>query len=931
MHKPSLSLGVIEAQFRDAMRAAGLAFDGTIAADGKLHRFRVDGDKSGSRNGWYVLHADGVPAGEFGSWKTGSSEAWHADIGRRLTRDEEREHRERIDTLRRQRDAEQARVRAEARKKAEKLWAEASRRVSVTHAYLAAKGVKSRGLRQLKDSLLVPLRDVDGQLHGLQFIEPKGVKKFLTGSAIAGHYFAMGKPRGRVVVCEGYATGATVFELLGDAVAVAFNAGNLVAVAKAIRAKLPALDLVIAADNDHGTAGNPGLTQARAAAQAVGGVLIAPEFAAGEAGTDWNDYAAQHGVDATREALRVALARDADRPQGEPARGLDKSATAPAPAAPVVVSLDARRRAKSSAQEPAAMPAPAQRADYPAGFTLDAGGVWFRGRGKDGDSLEPPFRVCPPLRVVAYLRDTGNENWGLLLEFEDNDSVTHRWALPWQMLKGSGEEMRGELLRLGFFVPMAGRARTLLGEYLSQARPKQTARSVERVGWHERVFVMPESTIGEAAEPVFFQCETTAGHIYRERGELAEWRSDIADLCRGNSRLVFAISAALAGPLLHWAGDESGGFNLRGPSSCGKTTALRVAASVWGGPSYVRRWRATDNALEAIATQHSDSLLVLDELAQIDPRIAGEAAYMLANGEGKARGGRGGGSRPVLTWRTLFLSAGEVSLAEHMRQGGKQSQAGQEARMADVPAEAGTGFGIFESLHGCASGAALSRALVESCALAYGVAGPAFLRALLPRLDALPDDLKLRRRAFLDRHVPKGADGQVVRVAGRFALVAAAGELASDMGITGWERGEAERAAERCLLAWIEARGGGGNLEPMRMLAAVRHFLELHGSARFPLLSDAEKESWVTVTHAGFREIGVGGDASYYVLAEVFEREVCEGFDPRAVARVLKDAGALRVTNEAGGRLKVQATLPRFGRVRCYHVLPAIWLADAAS
>jgi putative DNA primase/helicase len=472
----------------------------------------------------------------------------------------------------------------------------------------------------LKDSLLVPLRDVDGNLHGLQFIQPDGSKNFLTGSAIAGHYFAIGKPRGRIIVCEGMATGATLHELTGDAVAVAFNAGNLTAVAKAIRAKLPALELVIAADNDHRTDGNPGMTKAREAAQAVGGVFIAPEFAADDDGTDYNDYCAQHGQDATREAIRAALAACSPPPQATPAPE-PQSESAPRAEPATVVSLDSRRKAKAQSGAK-----PTQRSDYAAGFTLDAGGVWFRGYNKGGDGLEPPFHVGPPLRVIARLRDTGNENWGSWLAWEDADGISHRWGMPWQMLKGTAEEVRGELLRLGYPVPMSGRARSLLGEYLSQARPPQTARSVERVGWHDRVFVMPESTIGDAAEPVFFQCETTAGHIYRERAELSAWRSDIADLCRSNSRLLFAVSAAFAGPLLHWAGDESGGFNLRGPSSCGKTTALRVAASVWGGPSYVRRWRATDNALEAIATQHSDSLLVLDELAQIDPRIAGEAA-----------------------------------------------------------------------------------------------------------------------------------------------------------------------------------------------------------------------------------------------------------------------------------------------------------------
>ncbi|GAC1621119.1 MAG: hypothetical protein NVS9B10_03540 [Nevskia sp.] len=489
----------------------------------------------------------------------------------------------------------------------------------------------------------------------------------------------------------------------------------------------------------------------------------------------------------------------------------DESAGAPAPRA-----------------APRAKPAEAS-CGLRARFTCDDRGVWHHGvDAKDGSPL-PPYWVCPALDVAAYLRDLDGTNWGRLLVFRDKDDTEHRWGMPMRQLSGGCDEMRAELLRLGFDVPVQMKNRNLLTDYIQQSKPEARARCVERASWHGRVFVMPERTIGEADEMVLFQSETTGGHVYRERGTLDQWRSDLADLCRGNSRLLFAVSAAFAGPLLHWAGDESGGFNLRGISSTGKTTALRAAAAVWGGPEFMRRWRATDNGLESIAAQYSDGLLILDELGQMDPRIAGDAAYMLANGEGKARAGRGGSARPVITWRLLFLSAGELSLAEHMRQGGKQAQAGQETRMADIPADAGAGLGVFDTLHGYASGSALSRAILDAAADGYGVAGPAFLRALLPQLDTLPETIRTLRRAFLARHVPKGVDGQVVRVAGRIALIAAAGELATLAGITGWEAGEADAACARCLDAWIDTRGGTGNLEPLRRCGAGWNPKAAHG------------------------------------------------------------------------------------------------------
>lgn len=916
-----LSYGEIVDQFRAAMRAAGLDTDATIEADGKLHRFRVAGDRRDQRNGWYVLHADGLPAGEFGCWKRGLSETWHANIGRELSEAEREANRARLEAIRRDREAEAQRVRAEARKKAAKLWEEANPKPSAKHPYLVKKQVRGYGIRQLRDALLIPVRDPDGALHGLQFIQPDGAKRFTSGMAKAGHYHAIGKPDAVLLIAEGYATAATLREATGQAVAVAFDTGNLRPVALALRAKFPAVRIVIAADNDHRTNGNPGMAKAAEAAQAVGGIVIAPEFAADDAGTDWNDYAATHGLPAVRAAFASAgdtEASAAPSPEAAPEPAASLAAAAVAEGAP------APRKA------PRAKSAEGSGGGARARFTRDEKGIWHNGTDpKDGTPLAPQW-VCPPIEIAAYLRDLDGTNWGRLLTFNDADGTAHRWGMPMRLLSGGGDEMRAELLRLGFDVPTSQRSRNLLTDYIQQSKPEARARCVERAGWHGRVFVMPERTIGEADEAVLFQSETAGGHVYRERGDLSDWRSDVADLCRGNSRLLFAVSAAFAGPLLHWAGEESGGFNLRGASSTGKTTALRVAASVWGGPEFMRRWRATDNGLESIAAQYSDGLLILDELGQMDPRVAGDAAYMLANGEGKARAGRGGSVRPVTTWRLLFLSAGELSLAEHMRQGGKQAQAGQETRMADIPADAGAGFGIFDALHGHASGAALSRNCAEAAGGVYGVAGPAFIRALLPRLDTLPDAIRALRRAFTDRHVPKGIDGQVSRVAGRLALIAAAGELATQAGITGWDEGEADAACGRCLHAWIDTRGGTGNLEPVRMLSKVRRWLESEGSARLQAWGEkADGKDWVTVKRAGFRCVEVFGDdaETYYLLPETFEQEICAGFDPRQVAQLLASVGALKRPKD-GGRLKCKVRLPGgIATTWCYVVLPSIWQA----
>lgn len=263
----------------DAMAAAGLSPAKSIApiADGQLHRYRVEGDRAGSQNGWYVLHAGRVPAGAFGSWKTGQTCTWRAETDTPLTRAERAELRRQHEDAQRRRAAEQKRVHQETAARATGLWFRA-RPATDSHPYLRAKRVRAVGLRQLRDALLVPLRDERGKLWSLQFIQPDGGKRFLSGGRTRGCYFAIGRPQDCLVIAEGYATAATVFEATGAATAVAFNAGNLLPVARLLRRKFPRLRIIIAADDDHATPGNPGMAAAHAAADAVGGEVVAPRF-----------------------------------------------------------------------------------------------------------------------------------------------------------------------------------------------------------------------------------------------------------------------------------------------------------------------------------------------------------------------------------------------------------------------------------------------------------------------------------------------------------------------------------------------------------------------------------------------------------------------------------------------------------------------------
>lgn len=295
-----------------AMRGAGCEphDPAVVVFDGLLHRYRVADDKAGSKNGWFIFYGDGIPAGAFGSWKTGVVETWCVKREQELTPAERAQRDAHLANAKVQRAADRHATQAAAKVRAAELWEKSRDTVDASHLYLLKKQIPAIGLRQLQTQLVIPLRDLNGALHSLQFIGPDGKKTFLTGGAVEGNCALLGEPDGAetLLICEGYATGVSLHLATKLPVIVAFNAGNLRSIAAGARLKWPHIVLVFCADDDRETAGNPGQTKAKAAAEAVGGFAIAPLFAdlSGNP-TDFNDLHCREGLPALQAQLTNAL------------------------------------------------------------------------------------------------------------------------------------------------------------------------------------------------------------------------------------------------------------------------------------------------------------------------------------------------------------------------------------------------------------------------------------------------------------------------------------------------------------------------------------------------------------------------------------------------------------------------------------------------
>jgi uncharacterized protein (DUF927 family) len=286
---------------------------------------------------------------------------------------------------------------------------------------------------------------------------------------------------------------------------------------------------------------------------------------------------------------------------------------------------------------------------------------------------------------------------------------------------------------------------------------------------------------------------------------------------------------------------------------------------------------------------------------------------MLANGTGKARANRSGTARAALRWRVAVLSSGEITLADKMAEAGGKAAAGQAVRLLDVAAD-NRAYGAFDTLHGATDGASFADRLREATATHFGTAGPALVEAFLADREAATATARAAIKAFRDmatRRFDLSGEGQTERATARLGLVAAAGELATAFGLTGWPPGAARDGALDVLGHWLDGRGGGGPAEAREAVERVRAFLVAHGESRFAPLTNGH-DARPVINRAGWRDDGI-----FYIAADTW-RDIHKGADPARAARHLRDAGFL----DCGDGRNLAVRMPRDvpGRPRAYAV-----------
>lgn len=526
----------------------------------------------------------------------------------------------------------------------------------------------------------------------------------------------------------------------------------------------------------------------------------------------------------------------------------------------------------------------------PASFEVDDEAVWFLHEKKDAPSIRE--KICSPLWITGYTRDHNNENHGRILEFQDTDGHKHIWTMPMELLAGESSKILGMLWNMGLWISTKKSAKERLMEYITQCTPLRRARCVSQCGWFKEAFVLPSQTIGYLqSEKIIYQNPGSVESAVNTKGSLEDWKEKIAKSAIGNSRLVLALSAGFAGPLLKLMNHENIGIHFKGNSSLGKSTATEVGNSIWDSPSGIRTYRATANGLEGTAALHNDRILCLDELSQCAPQEAGQVIYMLGNGMSKGRANQQGLAKKQVTWRLVFLSNGEEGLAQLLREIGKKVKAGQEVRLIEIPADT-TIHGLFENLHGFEGGADFSTYLKDMCSKYYGTAAVAFLRRLIENIEEAVGYVKTICDGLKQRYLPKNSSSQVVRVFGHLSLIAGVGELATYFKITGWETGMAADGVMKCFQDWLQARGGVGMQEEQVAIDQVKSMFELHGESRFSPWEREPNDKTRTCHRMGYRRETNEG-TEFVVFKKAFRNEICNGLDYQYVEKLCLQHGLL--------------------------------------
>ncbi|EJK8610344.1 DUF927 domain-containing protein [Escherichia coli] len=758
--------------------------------------------------------------------------------------------------------------------------------------YLEGKGLSecAAGYPVTPDGrTVIPLRNASGAIVAFQTISADGRAKRFSGTA-AGAYHIINQQEQpeRIIIAEGLATALSVHQLQNDSMVVmAGSASNLSTTAVAMRERHPEAWIVIAADNDNvgkGRNENVGKYKAEEAAIAVGGAVALAPAGDGEK-CDWNDILVREG----REAAVMHFSGSMYQPESTEKTAARKS-----------------RKPRSSTS------------DGDSGVVVEetSNGPMMRLLLRD-TSLD----ICQKVDVVGYGIHDGNE-YRVLRWVTRGDTVTVAVCMG----DFASSAAATTLMNYGLLLRNGKMLHTALTNWILEQGTTTRWTLAASAGWTGddfRAYILPDGQVIGGDTPVLFMGKSAAAGGWSVGGTVDTWRASVARLAEGNSLMMVCIAAAFAGPLLKLAGISSFGVHLYGPTTTGKTTCARLAASVCGNPDTLKlSWNGTVNGILNEAAARCDGLLWLDELGEGRPEDIAGSIYSLLNGTGRIRATRDGNNAPHTSWRTPAISTGEADTETFTRAAGITLAPGALIRLLNIPVDRIQP----ENLHGYRTTREHADALTTACRENYGAVFREWVAWLTQNRQAAADAVSKHKSEWNAAVVTRFPDSTLIhRVTDAFVALDAA--LTLTQRFTGWSEDACRRAVLSVFATWVKNFGAHDKAQS-QIISQAADFLMQYGRSRFATLTTDGKANAVTDQEArqihvlyGYRKPADGdnGDEWFYVTPDAFRRYIAKGHNYRQAAAALEKAGMLE--REPGSetrqsRLRIGGSQQRFYKVK---------------
>ncbi len=396
------------------------------------------------------------------------------------------------------------------------------------------------------------------------------------------------------------------------------------------------------------------------------------------------------------------------------------------------------------------------------------------------------IEVCKFVEITAFTRCSESKDYGAVAIFKGKSKKLITLHFDFKNMH-VGTELIERFSDTGLYINPA--KSIIFKQYIAAACERQAKclRRSLKPGWfngESTNFVLPDKVIGTADDIIFQPKEPSSlSETIKQLGSLQDWKAAIESKLPGNHYLVASLGLSLSSLLLNAAKLENRGFNLCGCSGSGKTTAIQVAATLFGDGTqpgqgvdniYTQQWNSTANSMEMLTSQHNDLPMIIDELGMLDDKNFGKTIYRMCSGTIKGRLTASSKLKEVGTSRNIILMSAEIPISDKVSENGTPPKAGQLVRFVDI---AVTKENMVTELHGVANAKLFIEELKLNCGKYYGTAGPEFIRCLIA--DDTVDILALRKAAENElAEANLGISSEHQRVFRHFALVVVALRLA---------------------------------------------------------------------------------------------------------------------------------------------------------